>query len=451
MKKLLLTTSAILAISIAKAEGDAVAATAITFGVDHLWVLVSAALVFFMQAGFKAYEVGMVRIEHRNAVGIKNIIDWIAGSLIFYFIGFGLMFGKSYHGLFGTDLFFGSNIEGNPDGSNLGMIFFLFQVAFAGTALTIVSGAMSERTGFIPYMTASVITALVIYPIFGHWVWGNLFYADNTAWLADLGFIDFAGSTVVHSIGAWVALVGVWIVGPRLGRFDSEGKPVKMKAYNYSYSVLGLIILWMGWWGFNGGSELALDSAVGTIILNTNIAGAAAGLVAFFHSYIFQDKSELYEKLLGGVVGGLVAITACCANVTPLGALGVGVTAGLVHNFAFDFLLNKLKLDDPVGAIPVHGFCGVWGTLCVAIFGVLDPETSRLYQFGIQLLGVVVAFVFTTTTAYIMFSILKKTVGLRVPPQEEKTGIIIGGEKSDANDDNIEMSEEDLLKLLGQK
>ncbi|WP_119844802.1 ammonium transporter [Reichenbachiella sp. MSK19-1] len=421
----------------------------VSFNIDHIWVLLSAALVFFMQAGFKAFEVGMVRAEHGNAVAIKNLIDWIIGSLIFLFIGFGIMFGKSSYGLIGTDLFFGIGVQDNPEGSGLGTIFFLFQIAFATTALTIVSGAMSERTGFIPYMTASAIVAVVIYPVFGHWVWGNLFYEDNPAWLADLGFIDFAGSTVVHSIGAWVGLVGIWIIGPRLGRFDSHGNPKEFKPANYSYSVLGLLILWLGWWGFNGGSQLALDGAVGDIILNTNIAGAAAGLVAFFHCYWFQNRKDLYPKFLGGIIGGLVAITACCANVNHFGALAVGLTAGLVHNYGYDLILYKLKLDDPVGAIPVHGFCGVWGTLCVALFGQFGPETSRLTQLGIQALGVSVAFVFTITVSYVMFTLLKKTIGLRVSPDEEKYGIIIGGEANmGEEEEEMEMSEEELLQLM---
>ena len=450
MKRRILTVAALVGSTMATQAADLTDQTTVSFTVDHLWVLVSTALVFFMQAGFKAFEVGMVRHEHSNAVSIKNIIDWIVGSLIFLFVGFGVMFGKSHFGIIGTDLFFGIGVQDNQEGSGLGTIFFLFQIAFATTALTIVSGAMSERTGFIPYMTASAFIALFIYPVFGHWAWGNLFYSDNPAWLADLGFIDFAGSTVVHSIGAWVALVGIWMIGPRLGRFDKDGKPVPFKASSFSYSVLGLIILWLGWWGFNGGSQLALDKAVGEIILNTNIAGAIAGLTAFFHCYWFQDRTDLYPKLLGGVLGGLVAITAPCAYVSHVDALVIGFVAGLVHNYSFDFLLHKLKLDDPVGAIPVHGFCGVWGTLSVAIFGSFGEDVSRLNQFGIQLLGVVVAFVFTTVASYIMFALLKKTVGLRVSPQEEKSGIIIGGEIEEIDDEDgiEELSEEELLKLI---
>lgn len=450
-KRFLLTALFLSGAVLSASATDLPSANSVEFSLDHLWVLLSTALVFFMQAGFKAFEVGMVRTEHSNAVGIKNVIDWVVGSLIFLFFGFGIMFGQSKYGLVGTDLFFGIGIQDNPNGSPLGTIFFLFQIAFATTALTIVSGAMSERTGFIPYMTASAFIAVLIYPVFGHWAWGNLFYENNPAWLADLGFIDFAGSTVVHSIGAWVALVGIWMIGPRLGRFDENGKPVQFKANSYSYSVLGLIILWLGWWGFNGGSQLALDKEVGEIILNTNIAGAIAGLVAFFHCYWFQDRIDLYPKFLGGVIGGLVAITASCAYVDHLDALLIGAIAGLVHNYSYDFLLYKLKLDDPVGAISVHGFCGVWGTLSVALFAELSPEVSRLSQLGIQTVGILVAFVFTTSTAFIMFSILKKTVGLRVSPQEEKNGIIIGGETEETvdEDDSMEgISEEELMKLL---
>lgn len=424
----------------------------ISVDVDHLWVLLSTALVFFMQAGFKAFEVGMVRSEHVNAVGIKNLIDWIVGSLIFLFFGFGIMFGQSTFGFYGTDLFFGMGIQDNPEGSELGTIFFLFQIAFATTALTIVSGAMSERTSFISYMAVCAFVAIIVYPVFGHWAWGNLFYENNPAWLADLGFIDFAGATVVHSVGAWVALVGIWMIGPRLGRFDSQGNVVRFKSSNYSYSVLGVFILWLGWWGFNGGSQLALEKNVGDIILNTNIAGAAAGLIAFFHCYWFQDRADLYPKLLGGIIGGLVAVTASCAYIDHLDAFLIGAIAGLVHNYSFDLILHKFKLDDPVGAVPVHGFCGVWGTLSVALFADLAPGVSRLTQLGIQSIGVLVAFVFTTLTSFLIFSLLKKTVGLRVSPQEEKRGIIIGGEIEDEpneEDGQIEqMTEEELLKLV---
>jgi len=240
--------------------------------IDAVWVLVAAALVFLMQAGFKSLEVGMVRKLHIETVAIKNVIDWAVASLIFFLIGFGLMFGNSTYGIAGTDLFFNPDFANVEGGNALGTIFFMFQLAFAGTAITIVSGAMSERTGFIPYMTATVFIAMLIYPVFGHWAWGNLFIDGNASWLADLGFIDFAGSTVVHSVGAWVSLAGLILIGPRIGRYNLDGSTREIKPFNIPYAALGMFLLWFGWWGFNGGSTLAFNESVGSIILNTNIS-----------------------------------------------------------------------------------------------------------------------------------------------------------------------------------
>ncbi len=397
------------------------------FKLDVLWVLVAAVLVFFMQAGFKCFEVGMVREKSITSVGMKNVVDWIAGSLIFFLIGFALMFGKSKTGFFGTNLFFLDGLD-SSDGNPMGWVFFMFQLAFAGTALTIVSGAMSERTGFVSYFVGSLVVAVVIYPVFGHWVWGNAFFGDNEPWLAKLGFMDFAGSTVVHSVGAWVALVGVWTVGPRLGRYNNKGEINTFKSYNFAYAVLGVFILWFGWWGFNGGSTLSFNSDVGIIILNTNLAGAGAGFSAFFHSMLFQNKEDMNEKLLGGILGGLVAITACCNVVSPVSALIIGLMAGIIHNLGFNLIAKRLKLDDPVGAIPVHGICGVFGTLCVAFFGKAELLAHpRLTQLGVQFVGIGACFVWTTSTAFVMYKVLKATVGLRVSPQEEQEGVQING------------------------
>ncbi|MDW7693628.1 ammonium transporter [Flammeovirgaceae bacterium SG7u.111] len=420
----------------------------ITLNLDRLWILISAALVFFMQAGFKCLEVGMVRTQHSTVVSMKNLVDWVVVSVAFFLIGFGLMFGHSAGGFIGTDLFMADGVEGAEGGSPLGITFFLFQLAFAGTALTIVSGAMSERTGFVPYLTASLVMGLVIYPVFGHWAWGNLFFGNNPAWLADLGFMDFAGSTVVHSVGAWVALVGIWIVGPRLGRYSKDGKVRDFRPHSFAYSALGVIILWLGWWGFNGGSTLALDSSVEKIILNTNLAAAAAGISAFFHSYFFQKKADLYGKLMGGILTGLVAITAG-ANVVSFGnALLIGILAGLIHNYTFDLLIKKWKLDDPVGAIPVHGFGGVFGTLAVAIFGKEELlALPRFQQLGVQFLGVAVCFIFTSAIAFVMFKALKATVGLRVSPIEEKEGIDYGKKYVDEIEEEA-LSEQELLHLM---
>jgi Amt family ammonium transporter len=397
---------------------------------DVLWVLISAALVFFMQAGFKVLETGLVPEKHRSGIGVKNLLDWIAGILAFFFLGFGLMFGESIGGLFGGNLFFGEGLD-DPNGHSLGIFFFLFQLSFAGTALTIISGAMSGRTGIIPYFLASMCTAVVIYPIFGHWVWGNAFYESNTAWLANLGFIDFAGSTVVHSVGAWVGLAGIYVVGPRIGRYDVNGKLLPKKASDYSYSILGVMILWLGWWGFNGGSTLTLDKSVGQIILNTNLAGAIGGLTAYLHAIFTGQKTEAIEKLAGGTLGGLVAITAGCHILTPMGSVLIGLLAGLVHNYSYDLIIKKLKLDDPVGAIPVHGFCGAFGTLALAFFAPQDLlALPRLEQITIQLIGIIICLVFSASISFALFSILKKSIGLRVSPDHELKGHFLAEEET---------------------
>ncbi len=413
--------------------------------VDKLWVLLAAALVFLMQAGFKCLEVGLVRRNHGSTVAIKNVIDWSVGSLIFFIVGFGIMFGESFFGLVGTNSFLPSNFSFS--GANeLGAIFFMFQLAFVGTALTIVSGAMSERTGFIAYLVATVFIALVIYPVFGHWAWGSLFLEGNAGWLESIGFIDFAGSTVVHSVGAWVSLAGLMLLGARIGRFDENGKPRDMKPNSIAYAVLGLFILWFGWWGFNGGNTLSFSDDVGIIILNTNIAGATAGMAAYFHALLFQRKESIYEKLIGGALAGLVAITASANIQTPLTAIIIGVVAGIVHNVSYEFLL-KLKIDDAVGAIPIHGFGGITGTLLVIISpeimaGGVEIVTKQLL---IQVLGIVVCFGWTFTMGYLVIRTLKKITGLRVSPKEEREGILLYPQTQKEEE---EIDEDELASIL---
>lgn len=414
---------------------------------DTLWILISAALVFFMQAGFKVLETGLVKEEHRSGIGIKNLMDWVAGSLAFFIIGFGFMFGTSAAGVIGTDLFLGLDFS---DGYTF--VFFIFQLAFAGTALTIVSGAMSGRTAIAPYFMASLVTAMIVYPIFGHWAWGNLLNTANSPWLASMGFMDFAGSTVVHSVGAWVGLVGIYMVGPRLGRFTAKGKAQPVKASDYAYSVLGLMILWLGWWGFNGGSTLAFNADVPKIILNTNLAAAAACLSAYLHVKFFQKNEDLVEKLIGGSLTGLVAITACCNVVSPVGSLAIGLIAGVVHNLAYVLLLHKWKLDDPVGAIPVHGFGGVLGTLCVALFGKAELLVhDRWTQLGVQVFGILVCMVFTFSISYLIFYLIRSTIGLRLSPKEEMQGAVFNVDQAQELDTMPEQQVSQVSVRVGER
>ena len=362
-------------------------------------------------------------------MAVKNGVDWIVCLLAFSLVGFGLMFGQSAGGWIGTDLFLLIGLESATDAISFPWVFFLFQLGFASTAVTIVSGAMAGRAGLVAYLATSFLVALLIYPLFGHAAWGGVLRPGSSGWLAELGFIDFAGSTVVHSVGAWVALVGVWIIGPRLGRFKRGGGVKPMKSYSAAFQYLGVLLLAVGWWGFNGGSTLALNASVGPIIVNTMLAAATAGLVSFTHCWFAQGKRNLNTKLLGGIVGGLVAITASCHIVGPTAAVLIGLVAGIINNVGYDFLLYRLRLDDPIGVVPAHGICGIWGTLAVALFA--DAEMlahGRVVQLGVQLLGVGVCIVWSCATAYACFKLIERVFGLRVSPEEEAAGIDLSGD-----------------------
>lgn len=431
----------------------------LAIAIDTMWVLFAAALVFLMQAGFLALEIGAVRPVSATAVAMKNLIDWLTVCLVFFALGFGVMFGYSDNPLFGASLFLLDSM--NAEGAlPLGMAFFMFQLAFAATAATIVSGAMSERTCLTSYLCAAVGIGLFIYPVFGFWAWGDTFFSTNKPWLAGLGFMDFAGATVVHSTGGWVALIGCWMIGPRMGRYKPDGSLNSMPANGVYLSILGVLLLWLGWWGFNGGSTFAFNDEVGYVILNTNISGAAAGIAAFLHCLFVQKRLAIYEKSFCSTLGGLVAITACCNVVSHVDALVIGACAGVINNVAYDFLKTRLRIDDPVAAIPVHLVCGIWGTLCVALFGEQELlNLPRWQQFGVQLVGITSCMLWTCSTAYIMFKLLKMTIGLRVSPQEEQAGIQINPylrSKADkVKQETIEqmekLSEEELHKIMSGK
>ncbi|MDF2547418.1 MAG: ammonium transporter [Anaerosolibacter sp.] len=387
--------------------------------IDTMWVLVATALVFFMQAGFAMVETGFTRAKNAGNIIMKNMMDFAVGSVVFWVFGFGIMFGTDIGGYIGkVDLFSLSSFE------HLGLgipkeAFLIFQTVFCATAATIVSGAMAERTKFSSYLIYSLVISAVIYPIVGHWIWGG-------GWLAQLGFHDFAGSTVVHSLGGWAALMGAWIIGPRLGKFTSDGKPKVIKGHSLTLGALGVFILWFGWFGFNPGSTLAGTSteAVSHIFVTTNLAAAAGAIASMILSWVRYNKPDV-SMTLNGALGGLVGITAGTDIVSPSGAAVIGIISGIVVVLAIEFIENVMKIDDPVGAISVHGVCGALGTLLVGIFA---TDGGLFYGGGtkllfVQLLGVGAVALWTNVTAYYLFKAIDKTVGLRVSSEEEEEGL----------------------------
>ena len=384
---------------------------------DYVWTLVAAALVFFMQAGFAMVEAGFTRAKNAVNIIMKNLMDFSMGSIFYWAIGFGLMFGATTTGWFGTSGFFLSDFT--PGGDPWVLAFWMFQVVFAATAATIVSGAMAERTKFVAYLLYSAVLSALIYPIFGSWAWGGLF--NGSGWLEGLGFIDFAGSTVVHSIGGWVALAGAIVLGPRIGKYTKDGKARAIPGHNLPLAALGVFILWLGWFGFNPGSTTAASKDIALIFVNTNIAAAAGAILAMITSWIKFKKPEI-SMSLNGALAGLVAITAPCATVTPLSSVIIGAIAGVLVVLAVLFF-DRIKVDDPVGAISVHGVCGAWGTLAAGIFNIGGTSAKII---GIQLIGIGAAFIWAFTTGFILFKLIDATVGIRVSPEEEAEGLDYG-------------------------
>ena len=381
---------------------------------NYLWTLVAACLVFFMQAGFAMVEAGFTRAKNSINIMMKNLMDFSMGTLAFWAVGFGLMFGATGTGLFGTSGFFLSDFS--VDGDPWVLAFWMFQVVFAATAATIVSGAMAERTKFSGYLIYSAFVTGLIYPIFGSWAWGGLF--NGGGWLEGLGFIDFAGSTVVHSVGGWAALAGALVLGPRLGKYGKNGVIRPILGHNMPLAALGVFILWLGWFGFNPGSTTTADTSIAMIFVNTNLAAATGAVFAMITSWIKFKKPEVGMSLNGGLAG-LVGITAGCANVSPSSAIIIGAVAGIVVVLSVLFF-ERIRIDDPVGAISVHGVCGAWGTLAAGIFNMGGTSLSII---GVQLLGIAACFGWTFVTAFVMFKTIAATVGLRVSPEEEMEGL----------------------------
>jgi Amt family ammonium transporter len=391
----------------------------ITISIDTIWILLAAALVMFMQPGFALVESGFTRSKNTANILMKNLMDFSIGSLAFWLIGYTIMYGEDVGGFIGkASLFFNSDtINGVPDKASL-----MFQTVFAATAATIVSGAVAERTKFSAYLFFSVAITVIIYPISGHWVWGG-------GWLSELGFHDFAGSTVVHSVGAWVGLIGAAMVGPRIGKYDKAGKPKAIPGSNLALGALGVFILWFGWFGFNPGSQLAAAgeenaSAISHIFITTNLAAAAGAVTAMIITWMRYKRPGL-SITLNGALAGLVAITAGCDAVSPGGAVIIGIIAGIVLVYGVSFIDTVLKVDDPVGAISVHGLSGAAGTLLVGFFstseGLLYGHGASLL--GVQAIGVLSIAAWAMGLGFIVFFILKKTIGIRVSRRIEEEGL----------------------------
>ncbi len=393
---------------------------------DIIWVLLCSGLVFTMQAGFLCLEAGLTRSKNSINVALKNVTDFGVSCLLFWAFGFGIMFGVSQSGWFGTSFYFPS-----LDKSSWTPVFFLFQLMFCGTAVTIVSGAVAERMKFLGYVITAAMISGLIYPVFGHWAWGGSWASDSMGWLQRMGFVDFAGSSVVHSVGGWASLAALIVLGPRIGRFSADGKERKIQGSNLPFAMLGLLILWFGWIGFNGGSTLAMNQQVPGIILNTTLA-AGAGMTTLMFVGWFIQKYPDPSFIINGTLAGLVAITANCHAVTPIQAIFIGGIGSLI-TYAVSYALNRLRIDDAVDAIPVHAGAGVWGTLAVGLFGNLETLGTGLTRWGqiqVQILGIGVCFVAAFGSTFVLLFLLNRVLHLRVTKEEEHLGLNVSEHKA---------------------
>ncbi len=421
--------------------------------VDTLWVIDCAILVFIMQAGFMCMETGLSRHKNSINVALKNAADFGVSVVIFWLFGFGIMFGQSFNGLFGTDLFLFKTEKTEY------MTYFVFQAMFVATAATIISGAVAERMKFVGYLIITVLATGMIYPLVGHWAWSSSYLSNydavsqllvatgqvkTTGWLTDIGFVDFAGSTIVHSVGGWIALSAVLILGPRIGKF-SEANKGKFTGSSFPLAVLGTLILWFGWFGFNGGSNGAMDEAVPLILINTFLAAAFGLLTGLTTSFIIYKKPDAFYVILGPLAG-LVAITAGCNSMTSIMAIFVGIVGALIAIFVNE-LLNKFEIDDVVGAIPVHLAAGIWGTLAVGFFSdleILGTGLTRLEQIKVQFIGVISIGIFTFLSSYILLKVINYFYPLRVSALHEELGLNIA-------EHNAVSVEHDLISILDKQ
>ncbi|MEN9230028.1 MAG: ammonium transporter [Thermostichus sp. DG02_5_bins_236] len=399
---------------------------------DILWTLVAAVLVFFMQAGFAMVEAGFTRAKNATNIVLKNLMDFCCGACAFWALGFGLMFGPHVAGFLGTGWFFFTWQQGFAAGSQNNawpFTFFCFQLVFAATAATIVSGAMAERTRFLAYLIYSIVISAIIYPISGGWAWNGLFADYNggsTGWLENLGYIDFAGSGVVHLVGGAAALAGTLVLGPRLGKYSAAGDPRAIPGHSLPLGMLGVLILWLGWIGFNAGSTTAAIPDIGWIAFNTYLAGAAGAIGAMCTSWAIFTKPDM-TFAANGALAGLVGITAPCETAHPLGAILIGSIAGVLVVLSVLFIEGTLRVDDPVGAVSVHGVCGAWGVIAAGIPWFAHSEAGVSWgALPVQILGVVALGGWAFVTCLALFLILKGTIGLRVSAEEELAGLDIG-------------------------
>ncbi len=416
----------------AYAQGEpAAGAAAPAFSpLNTLWVLLAAFLVFFMQAGFGMVEAGLIRAKNASNILMKNLLDFCFASLGFFVCGYALMFGNpdpaAPAAVMGTEGFFLSGARSGADGIPL-HAFWLFHAVFVGAAATIVAGGVAERMKFSAYLAYSFVISAFVYPIVGHWVWGG-------GWLADFKFYDFAGSTVVHALGGFTALLGAWMLGPRLGKYNPDGSPRAIAGHNMPLVALGVFILWLGWFGFNPGSTVSMDDPelVARIAINTNLAAAAAAVAAMLTAWARFGKPGL-DLALNGALAGLVGITAGCSVVSPGASIFIGVAAGVLSVFGVVWL-DKLQIDDPVGAFPVHGLCGVWGTLAVGLFGqkAFGANFDGLFYgggpeaLGRQLVGILACLGFVVVSMGIVFKAIDSIIGLRVSEETELRGLDVG-------------------------
>lgn len=408
--------------------------------VNTIWVLLGAALVFFMQAGFAMVETGFTRAKNAGNIIMKNLMDFAIGTPLFWLTGFGIMFGGAGAFIGGFDPLVRGDYSGIlPAGVPL-PAYLIFQTVFCATAATIVSGAMAERTKFISYCIYSAIISAVVYPVSGHWIWGG-------GWLAQMGFHDFAGSTAVHMCGGVAALIGAKVLGPRIGKYTEDGKPNAILGHSLTLGALGVFILWFCWFGFNGCSTVAMDSdaavySAGNIFVTTNVAAATATAATMIITWLRYGKPDI-SMTLNGSLAGLVAITAGCDMVSPAGAFFIGLIAAFVVVFGIEFIDKVCKIDDPVGAIGVHGMCGAAGTLLTGVFAV---DGGLVYGggfsfLGIQLLGVVCVILWVSVTMIITFNVLKHTIGLRASEEEETKGL-------DVTEHNLASSYADFMPMV---